>query len=90
MSDELQACYMFSKISRGQYNHFKDNNEIQNIQKLTQNGIIISKYNESFRNGVRTVTYLDRHDIKRDQIILPLFLEKNRWIILCTKNGQFC
>ena len=78
VSDELEACYMFSKISRAQYNHFKDNNEIQNnSQKLTQNGIIISKYNENFRKWSEDfVTYLDRHDIKRDQIILPLFLEK--------------
>jgi len=78
LSDELRACYLSSKISKEQYREFIKSNEIlKNAQTLTQNGFMMSRYNENFRYWCNQfVDYLSTYEIKRDQIALPIFLEK--------------
>ena len=77
--EEVSACYKLSKITKSQYRTLIKSKEVLHCKsKLSQNGfLIIRATNEMSKWGIEFFEFLNRSKIGRDQIMLPLFLQKN-------------
>lgn len=76
--EEINTCYRLSKIDKKSYNDLTKRNDIlTNKRVLTQNGFHISRYSsDTWFWGGEFIKFLHDNEIKRDQICLPIFLDK--------------
>ena len=76
---EIKACFYSGKISRKEFNSLWQDITFKNENLfLTQNGFNCSKYSiKHFNWAERLVKFISHHDIKRDQLTVPLFVNDN-------------